>query len=87
MYDLKEGAETLVGITMPSNVYDEIKRIDWNKVLKAKYIPEGYKGNVDLSCRKIIPKSKFIEKGYDFNGTYGTLFSASFTPEFYDDNE
>jgi len=44
------------------------------------YIPSGYDGNADMVNRKIVPAQNFIDKGYtDFNGTYGTIYSQSFS--------
>ena len=46
----------------------------------ARYIPNGYYGNVDLSNRKIVPRQKFIDSGYEsFSGDYGTIYSMGFT--------
>ena len=54
---------------------------NWSKIFQDCYQPADYKGNVKLINRPIVPQSDFINAGYsDFDGTYGTLYSSSFTP-------
>ena len=54
---------------------------NWSKIFQDCYQPADYKGNVKLIDRPIVPQSVFIDAGYsDFDGTYGTLYSSSFTP-------
>ena len=71
----------VIGITI--NNPDDLKKvssIDWDYIFNTYYKPENYDGNVDLRYRPIVPAQKFIDAGYtDFEGTYGTLYSASFT--------
>lgn len=57
------------------------KSYNWSKIFQDCYQPADYKGNVKLIDRPIVPKSSFINAGYsDFDGTYDTLYSSSFTP-------
>lgn len=71
----------VVGITI--NNPDDLKKVssvDWDYIFNTYYKPENYDGNVDLRYRPIVPAQKFITAGYeDFDGTYGTLYSASFS--------
>lgn len=57
----------------------EVTDQDMKEDMALKYIPNDYSGNVDLFDRIIVPAADFIAKGYSFIGTYGTIFSHTFS--------
>ena len=80
--DYEVDTNNLIGITL-KNPADLVtaSNVDWAQLFKTYYTPSDYNGNVNLMNRPIVPASDFIAAGYtDFDGTYGTLYSASFIP-------